>query len=638
MDRPISRRDFMNGVALTVTAAALGGIPHAAMGASPAANPAKATGLRGHSEAAMNVMHSIRDGAFWNNAPAIEATGEHYDLVVVGGGISGLTAALLYRQQKPDAKVLILENNEEFGGHAQRNEFTASTGKRIIGYGGSQSLQTPSFFSPLVNAVMAEIGVEPQKFDEWYDADWFDRVGVADEAQFFGSELFGADALVIKGEEDGSWLDGTPMSDKAKADRKRITDEPEDYLAGQSREEKIAALAGMTYAQFLTGPAGCDPQVALSFPPDEYLATTADCFDALDAWAVGLPGFGGMDLGDAPVAINMPSARLLAADPDEYIYHFPDGNSALARALVRKLIPAAIPGSTIEDQLTANVDYAAMDVATNPVRLRLGSSVVKVAHDGDPKSAEAVTLTYLEAGKLKTVSAGHTILACWHRVIPHITNELGEAQVAALNDQIKTPLVYANVLIRNFEAFAKLGIWGFTAVPGFWSGVALDEPVSIGEYHCPQSPADPVVLHVWSIPGPGDGSSARDQSTAGRYQLTAMTFEDFERGIRDLLQRALGPGGFDAARDIEAITVNRWSHGYTVEYMRPWDSYWPDGPLPIETARKGWGRIAIANADSGAYAYAHSAMDQAGRAVNELVGGIEGYSTFPGPPVDVVNA
>ena len=135
----------------------------------------------------------------------------------------------------------------------------------------------------------------------------------------------------------------------------------------------------------------------------------------------------------------------------------------------------------------------------------------------------------------------------------------------------------------------------------------------------------------------GDGSSARDQSTAGRYQLTAMSFEDFERGIRDLLQRALEPAGFDAARDIEAITVNRWSHGYALEYMRPWDQYWPDGPLPIETARQGWGRIAIANSDSGAYAYAHSAMDQAARAVNELVGGIEGFSTFPGPPVEMLD-
>lgn len=635
MSRPISRRDFLNGVALTVGAATLGGLPHGALGASPAGNPAVRTGMTGHSETAMNVMHAIRDGAFWDTAPAPEATGETYDLVVVGGGISGMAAALLYRQQKPDAKILILENNDDFGGHATRNEFTASNGKRVIGYGGSQSLQTPSFFSPLVNKVMADIGIEPAKFEEWYDADWFDRVGAIDEAQFFGAETFGKDALAIMGEEDGAWLDGTPLSEVARADRKRITDAPEDYMPGVSRAEKLTALAGMTYADYLTGPCGCDPQVVLSFPPDDYLATTADCYPAIDAWARGLPGFGGLDLGDAPVAANMPSARLLAADPDEYIYHFPDGNGGVARALLRKLIPAAIPGSTIEDLVTTDVDYAAMDVAANPVRLRLGASVVKVAHNDDPAGL-SVTATYVEEGKLKTVTGKHLILACWHRVIPHITDEIGDEQIAALNDQVKTPLVYGHVLIRNFEAFANLGIWGFKVVPGFWAAVELDEPVSIGTYQCAQTPADPIMLHLWSIPGPADGSSARDQSTAGRYQLTTMAFEDYERSIRDLLQRALGPGGFDAARDIEAITINRWSHGYTLEYMRPWDPYWPDGPLPVETARKGWGNIAIANADSGAYAYAHSAIDQAGRAVNELIGGIEGFATFPGPPTDVV--
>jgi spermidine dehydrogenase len=635
MNRPISRRDFLNGVAMTAGAMAISGMPHAAFGATPAADPAKLSGLRGHSEAAMNVAHSLRDGTFWDNAPVVEQTGEIYDLVIVGGGISGLAAAHLYRQQKPEAKILILENNEDFGGHATRNEFMASNGKRIIGYGGSQSLQTPSFFSPLVNSVMAHIGIEPAKFEEWYDGDWWDRLGVASDAQFFGSETFGADALVLVGEDSG-WIDESPLSDKAKTDLKRITDEPGDYLAGKSRDEKLVALAGMTYAEFLTGPCACDPQVVLSFAPDEYLATTADCYSAIDAWAMGLPGFDAMELGDAPVAANMASARLTAADPDEYIYHFPDGNGGLARALLRKLIPAAVPGTTIEDLVTATVDYAAMDLPDNPVRLRLGATVVKVAHDNDP-AGQTVTLTYAEEGKVRTGTGRHAILACWHRIIPYLTDELPEEQVYALKDQIKTPLVYANVLIRNFESFAKLGISGFLAVPGFWSGVALDDPVSIGDYQCAQSPADPVLLHVWSIPGSGDGASAREQSNYGRALLSTMSFEDYERGIRDLLQRALGPGGFDAARDIEAITVNRWSHGYTVEYMRPWDAYWPDSPLPIETARKGWGRIAIANADSGAYAYAHSAIDQAGRAVNELIGGIEGFSTFPGPPVDVVN-
>ena len=97
------------------------------------------------------------------------------------------------------------------------------------------------------------------------------------------------------------------------------------------------------------------------------------------------------------------------------------------------------------------------------------------------------------------------------------------------------------------------------------------------------------------------------------------SFEHLETQIRQTLQSALGGFGFDHARDIEAITVNRWAHGYAYEYMRPWDRFWPDGPLPCETARRGWGRVAIANADAGAYAYAHSAIDQATRAVQELL-------------------
>ena len=171
MDRPISRRDFLNGMALSVTAAALGPMP-AAHAATPAGNPARLTGLRGHSEQAMAIMHAVRDGSFWNSAPAITSTGETYDLVVVGGGISGLAAAYFYRQQKPDAKILILENNDDFGGHARRDEFTSSSGKRLIGYGGSQSLDKPSRFSPLVTRLIGELGIDLTKFaDSYYDQD-----------------------------------------------------------------------------------------------------------------------------------------------------------------------------------------------------------------------------------------------------------------------------------------------------------------------------------------------------------------------------------------------------------------------------------------------------------------------------------
>lgn len=640
MDRPISRRDFLNGVALTVggAAAAQLGLGGPAQAATPAAYPPALAGLRGHSEAAMNVAHALRDGTFWQNARVAAATGENYDLVVVGGGISGLAAAWFYRQQRPEAKVLILENNDDFGGHARRNEFVASNGRTIIGYGGSQSLQTPSYFSPLVSQTLRDIGIEVEKFEDYYDAEWGADL---EHAVLFRKEDFGADKLVRMGETAADWVPATPLGDRAKTDLIELIDAPRDYLPGKSREEKFEILSQTTYADFLTGICGYDPELVTFFQKstEEYFGVGIDATTALDAWGNWNPGFDGMDLGEVPYRTMSPSGRLALTDPDDYIYHFPDGNASVARSFVRALIPGALPGATMEDLVVTPVDYGKLDLEASPVRLRLNASVVRVKHDGPPESAASVTVTYTDGAALKTVSAGQVVLACWHRVIPYLTDELGEAQVEALNDQHKVPLIYTNVLIRNWEAFQQLGISGFEDPTGFWGAAVIDFPVSMGDYSFAETPADPVLLHLWKIPTTKDPKmSAREQAAAGRQALTEIGFEDMEREVRDMLARALGPAGFDPARDIEAITCNRWSHGYAIEYMRPWDQYWPDGPLPIEAARKPWGRIAIANSDSGAYAYAHSAIDQAGRAVDELLGAgaITGYATFPGPDIEVV--
>jgi spermidine dehydrogenase len=209
----------------------------------------------------------------------------------------------------------------------------------------------------------------------------------------------------------------------------------------------------------------------------------------------------------------------------------------------------------------------------------------------------------------------------------------------ALNDQQKVPLVVGNVLIRNWRALAKLGIRGFTAPSAPWQGAAIDFPVNIGKYRFSPSPQEPVLLNLLNVPLGAKGTSPRQQSLAGRRLLTGLTFAEMEYELRDLLARALAGGGFDPARDIEAITIHRWAHGYAREYMRPWDRFWPDGQLPIELARRPLGRIAIANADSGAYAYAHSAIDQAARAVRDLLGhsaNLPAFADFPGPPRDML--
>jgi spermidine dehydrogenase len=636
MDTMITRRDFLDGVLLTAGALSAAAFGRAAE-ARAAPYPPALAGLRGQTPPSFAVLHAVRDGTFWDKAGAPEATSEVFDLVVVGGGISGLAAAFLYRQQAGGkARVLILEAGDDFGGHARRTEFTSANGRKIIGYGGSESLQTPSYFSPAVKRLLADIAIDVEKFKTYYDEDWAERHKLG-PAVFFHQKVFGTDRLVKHTDNAADWVPKTPLNDKARRDLIELLDRPHDYLAGRSREEKLKALSEATYEKFLTGICGYDAQLAAYFQnsTEGYFGAGIDAVSALDAWGNGNPGFDGMGLGDAPDAAMSASARRSLTDPDPYIFHFPDGNAGLARALVRALVPEALPRRGMESLVTTPVDYAKLDVVGDPVRLRINASVVKVAHDGKPENAKSVTVTYAENGKLKTVQAGHIVLACWHRVIPHIFQELQPDQVEALNDQQKVPLVVGNVLIRNWQALAKLGIRGFTAPSAPWQGAAIDFPVSIGKYSFSRNPGEPALLNLLKVPLGAKGTSPSEQSRAGRRLLAELVFEEMEYEIRDLLARALADGGFDSAHDIEAITINRWAHGYAREYMRPWDRFWPDGPLPIEIARRRLGRIAIANADSGAYAYAHSAIDQAARAVRDLLGhtaDLPAYADFPGPP------
>jgi spermidine dehydrogenase len=641
MDRPITRRDFLDGIARTVGGAAVlsavgTGAARAFTPADNASYPPAANGLRGQTEGSRGVAHALRDGSYWQTAGEVEDTGEVYDLVVVGAGISGLAAAFLYRQQAgADKRVLLIDPLEAYGGHAKRNEFTASNGATLIGYGGSQSMQTPSYFSAAVNALLADVGIEPAKFEGFYDQEWGEKRGLGG-AVFFAKEQWGTDKLVIQGDDTATWVAQTPMNDKAKADLIALLDAPADYMPGMTTAEKLTQLSEITYAEFLLDYVKADPQLVDYFQTSTagYFGVGIDACTALDARGNWNPGFDGMDLGEAVHPAHSPSGRLAFTDPDAYIYHFPDGNAGIAHALIRAMVPGAMAGTTMEELASEKVDYTRLDAADSPVRVRLNSTVVKVAHNADQSQ---VTVTYADpAGKPVAVKAGHVVLACWHRVIPYLTDELPAAQIEAMNDQQKVPLLYTNVQLRNWEAFDALKIEGFDAKGLFWSGAEIDFPVSMGSYRFADKPTDPVILHLSKVMVE-PGLSSRDQALAGKRALMGITFEELEFSIRDMLDRALAGSGFDAARDIEAITVNRWAHGYAYEYMRPWDAFWPDGALPIVKARQPWGRIAIANSDSGAYAYAHSAIDQAVRAVRDLLGtpdGAPAFAMFPGPPLD----
>ncbi|HYK50215.1 MAG TPA: hypothetical protein VEU94_10865, partial [Terriglobales bacterium] len=345
-----------------------------------------------------------------------------------------------------------------------------------------------------------------------------------------------------------------------------------------------------------------------------------DAVAAQDAWGLGAPGFAGMNLDRAP-GKGMNRDAIPNEEAEKYFFHFPDGNASIARLLVRRLIPEAIPGRSATDVVLARANYANLDQKDSAVRIRLNSTAVRVKHRGDPSSSKEVEISYARGGKVYMVGASHCILACWHVVIPYICEQLPDKQREALASAAKVPLLYTNVALRNWKAFQKLGANAIYAPGGYHSYMNLDQPVSIGGYECSRRPEDPIVVHMMKTPGK-PGLPARQQHVLGRIELFNTTFETMERNIREQLARVLGPGGFEPATDITAITVNRWPHGYAYEYSSLWDKFWLEGgETPCEVARKPFGRIAIANADAGAYAYTDCAIDHAWRAVGEITKG-----------------
>ena len=302
---------------------------------------------------------------------------------------------------------------------------------------------------------------------------------------------------------------------------------------------------------------------------------------------------------------------------EPYIYHFPDGNASIARLLVRALIPSAMPGSSMEDVVSARAVYSKLDAAESPVRIRLNSTVVQVRNAASQGEAQEVQIAYMRGGKLQTVTGKNGVLACYNGMIPYICPDVPAEQSKALSYLVKMSLVYTHVALRNWEPFAKLNVHQIVAPGSYHTYTALDFPVSLGEYKFPASPKEPAVLFMLRTPCK-PGLDQRAQNRAGRRELLDTPFATFEKNIRDQLNRMLASAGFDAARDIGGITVNRWAHGYAFTPNPLFDPDWKDEEKPWVIGRKRVGRIAIANSDAGASAYTNVAIDQAWRAVGDL--------------------
>ena len=604
MDRPIARRDFLNGIALAIVGAGVsaGVAQGQSSGDDPSTYPPLIGGLRGNYPAAVDIFEPIRRGQYARFPVADPDIREEYDLVIVGAGMSGLAAAHFWRSGLGNGeRILILDNHDDFGGHAKRNEFHHN-GKTYIGVGGTLGIATPYPYSYGAKALIKELGVEVDRGREFNNRDLETKYHLV-SGTFFNKEVFKEECLLIGNIRQPGFVAKMPISDQARQDLTRLLGKNPDYMAGMTEPEKRARLAKMSYQDFLLKYAKVSPEVLIFAGGGSRNSKKVDSTPALEQAERGAIGTNGLAL-KTEEAFNEGS----------YALHFPDGNASIARLLISRLIPATAGGARLDmnNVVQAKFDYGKLDDPESKMRIRLGSPVVRVISE-----SQSVKIAYMRNGKLEGVRAKNCILACYNQLIPALMPEIPEHQKEALAYPAKVPLNYTNVLIRNWTAFQKLGV-SRISFPGMWfTSASLDAASTFGGYRGVTAPDEPMIVHMTCTPGKS-GLPRKEQNRAGAAEMLAMSFRDYEFKIRDQLARALRPGGFDPADDILAITTNRWPYGYAYTYDTLNDPDVPPEQRPHVIGRKRFGRVTIANSDAGAAAFTNEAFDQANRAVEEL--------------------
>jgi spermidine dehydrogenase len=620
MGRSITRRDFLNGVAIGVTGAYAACHAPKALAKSPPANPNDngdvpsypplRSSLRGNYPAAVEEFDRIRDGKYAMFPVSDDEIQEKYDLVIVGGGISGLSAAHFYRAALgTDQRILILDNHDDFGGHAKRNEFHYQ-GRTFVGFGGTMAIATVYPYSYGAKALLKELGVSVDRYPEFVNHELETKYNLA-SAMFFDQEHFGEDR-VVAGYGRLPWRDffaKAPLSDDARKDLVRLHGKNPDYMTGLTVEEKKARLAKISYQDYLLNIAKMDPGALPVFLGDgERNNKRVDTMPALEAAQHDAVGFNGLGLGLGE-----------SYNEGSFFFHFPDGNASIARLLVGKLVASALPAKQSMDTIVqAPLDYARLDEPNSNVRIRLSSPVVRVQHEGPPETATWVRIAYRRDGKLCGARARNCILACYNRLIPSLIPEIPDRQKQALEYPVKVPMVYTNVLLKRWTAFQKLGVSRFSAPGMYYPYISLDPGTTVGGYQGVTTPDQAILVHMIANPNK-PGLPRKEQNRIGQEELLSTTFEQFERQIRRQLGRMLASGGFSPAEDIAAITVNRWPYGYAYTYDTLADPDVPVEERPHIIGRQRFGLVSIANSDAGAAAFTNQAIDEANRAVQELL-------------------
>ena len=625
--KTISRRDFLDGVAVSVASAAITSSASAQLLADPFAEltpetdidksyPPILTGMRGNHPGSFDAAHPL---AWSGDAPqSTTDTGEQYDLIVVGGGLSGLAAALMFRRERgEDQRVLILDNHDDFGGHAKRNEFEVD-GKLLMGIGGSVNLEAPSDYSKPVKRLLKEIGVDFEALEAAMPADE-PMATFGGESGFFvktsadtGHMIIGEWTTAFQGRGDyKSLIHQMPIPGAEQGRILKLIAGDWDYLVGLSIGERMKYLKTTSYHRFLQDKVGLASDSLALF--DSMLrilfGAGGDGISVREAILTGAPGLGSVGW---PWAI----AQSMFFDPDNPYKSllFPDGNASLARLMVRNLIPDIAAGNSMDDIAAAKFDYSQLDRDGSRTRIRLNSTAIRAKQKDDE-----VIVSYVKDGAPYSAKADHCILACYNSIIPYLCPELPDAQKEGLKYGVKTPLIWANVVLRNRTPFENAGAKLYQCPNNFFNVVTQSPSTRLADYQAPDNLNDPMVVFMMGSPVPINepGQTVRDQYRLARHELLATPFSTFEDEIRDQLTAMFGEHGFEPDRDIEAITVNRWAHGYAYEYLDLDDGHFKKGTYPNEVGRKQFGRISIANSDAGAKAYLDAAIDQAWRAVQE---------------------
>ena len=633
--RNITRRDYINGTAMFAVGFAAGAVTMRS-GSPESDVPVKApltevmpetsptlpsdyypptlTGMRGSHVGSFEISHALA----WSGEKPTEFTDldEEYDMIVVGAGISGIAAAYLYQQQAgKDKHILLLDNHDDFGGHAKRNEFHYDD-HMILAAGGSGNFQDSYGYAPETKKLIKDIGFDLEQIRQSTEPNYFGMP----QGMYLQGDDSTSDTL-IHGNWPYAWygmgdykdlINALPLADSEKEKVIGFVDGSRSLEKELPSEDLKRSLRSINYKAFLTDYVGLQEETCALW--HSYMSLTylvgIDCLSIHEGLKAGLPG--------ASVLSEEAIAALELSDQEaEYdIVWMPDGNASLCRQMVRTLIPSVAPGTTFEDLVTARFDYSQLDKADNSVRLRLNSSVVNVVNNDD----QTVSVSYVQQGKNNRVKAKRCILACYNGLIASMCPELSQQQKDNLLYGVKGPMLIANVLLRDGRAFYGADSEIIQCPNSPFTLVTKAPPTSLGQYKATSNPDDPMVVYMLAAPAaiPNEGGlTTRDLYRIGRSDVYSTSFESYEEDIRAQLTGMFGPRGFDADRDIEAITLNRWPHGYAYSRFELFDPDWPEGEAPYELGRKQIGRISIANSDSEARSTLNGAIMAAWRAVQE---------------------